>query len=226
MQPRRPQGQRAPSFLTTMWPISPASPRPSQGLPSRTSPPPTPVPQNTPTTRLVGTAGAEAELALGRDLHVVADPNRRPEALAEPRPELELILPAGQVSRLGDGSGASVHDPRGADPDSGQRARLDPRRLRRLPHRLGHLLGDVLGASRRRRRPARLAEHLPPAVDDHGLDLGATEVDAAAGDHAAHATARASAYPGMTREDAERECPARRTRRATTPGREAEGAGP
>ena len=31
-----------------MCPISPADPRPSQGFPSRISPPPTPVPQNTP----------------------------------------------------------------------------------------------------------------------------------------------------------------------------------
>src|SRR6185503_4215954 len=32
----------------------PASPRPSQGLPSSTRPPPTPVPQNTPTNELYG----------------------------------------------------------------------------------------------------------------------------------------------------------------------------
>ena len=48
MQPLRPQGHLAPPRLTTMWPISPAAPRPSQGLPSRTRPPPTPVPQKTP----------------------------------------------------------------------------------------------------------------------------------------------------------------------------------
>ena len=48
MQPLRPQGHLAPPRLTTMWPISPAAPRPSQGLPSRTMPPPTPVPQKTP----------------------------------------------------------------------------------------------------------------------------------------------------------------------------------
>src|SRR3954466_11805085 len=47
-QPRRPHGQRAPSILTTMWPISAAVPRPSHGLPSRMIPPPTPVPQKTP----------------------------------------------------------------------------------------------------------------------------------------------------------------------------------
>src|ERR1700761_2335613 len=48
MQPRRPQGHLAPPRLITMWPISPAAPRPSHGLPPRINPPPTPVPQKTP----------------------------------------------------------------------------------------------------------------------------------------------------------------------------------
>src|SRR6185295_9134246 len=48
MQPTRPHGHVRPSLLTTMWPISPAPPRPSHSLPSRIRPPPTPVPQNTP----------------------------------------------------------------------------------------------------------------------------------------------------------------------------------
>src|SRR5690242_13570939 len=50
MQPRLPHGQRAPPNLTTVCPISPAPPRPSHGLPFRIRPPPTPVPQNTPST--------------------------------------------------------------------------------------------------------------------------------------------------------------------------------
>src|SRR5256885_10851767 len=54
MQPLRPHGHRAPSFFTTMWPISAAAPRPCHGLPSRTMPPPTPVPQNTPRIDLYG----------------------------------------------------------------------------------------------------------------------------------------------------------------------------
>ena len=48
MHPLRPHGQRRPPILTTMWPISPAADRPIHGLPSSTMPPPTPVPQNTP----------------------------------------------------------------------------------------------------------------------------------------------------------------------------------
>jgi hypothetical protein len=54
MQPRRPQPQRAPPIRTTMWPISPAVPRPTHGRPLRTIPPPTPVPQNTPSSELNG----------------------------------------------------------------------------------------------------------------------------------------------------------------------------
>ena len=48
MQPSRPHGHCAPLRRTTMWPISPAAPRPRHGRPSRITPPPTPVPQNTP----------------------------------------------------------------------------------------------------------------------------------------------------------------------------------
>src|SRR2546423_10896749 len=54
MQPLRPHGHRAPSFFTTMWPISAAAPRPVHALPFRTMPPPTPVPQNTPRIDLYG----------------------------------------------------------------------------------------------------------------------------------------------------------------------------
>ena len=52
MQPLRPQVQRAPFSLTTTWPISAAAPRPIQGLPWRMIPPPTPVPQQTPSSDL------------------------------------------------------------------------------------------------------------------------------------------------------------------------------
>src|SRR3954463_4753718 len=54
MQPLRPHGHCAPSFFTTMWPISAAAPRPFHAFPFRTMPPPTPVPQNTPRMELAG----------------------------------------------------------------------------------------------------------------------------------------------------------------------------
>src|SRR3954449_8803822 len=54
MHPRRPQPQRSPPMRTTTWPISPAAPRPVHGRPSRTIPPPTPVPQKTPSREWYG----------------------------------------------------------------------------------------------------------------------------------------------------------------------------
>ena len=60
MQPRRPQGQRAPPWRITTWPISPAASRPIHGLPSRMMPPPTPVPQKTPSTDLYWRAAPSA----------------------------------------------------------------------------------------------------------------------------------------------------------------------
>ena len=80
MHPRRPQPQRRPPSLTTMCPISPAPPRPSHGLPSRISPPPTPGPPEHADQRPVRLPGAELELRVGRDLHVVADEHRRSRA--------------------------------------------------------------------------------------------------------------------------------------------------
>ena len=185
MHPRRPQGHCAPPCLTTMCPISPAPPRPSHGLPSRISPPPTPVPQKTPSERLVGTAGSELELGLGRHLNVVADLDRGAELLCEPGPELERARPSRAGSLPGKRSRcARSTSPGEPTPTAARALGLEVRRLRRLPHRLRHLLGDVLGATAGGRRPACLPEHLPPAVDDDGLDLGAAEVDAAPGDHA------------------------------------------
>src|SRR3954470_5708566 len=54
MHPSRPQPQRSPPMRTTTWPISPATPRPVHGRPSSTMPPPTPVPQKTPSSDRYG----------------------------------------------------------------------------------------------------------------------------------------------------------------------------
>src|SRR5581483_6546225 len=75
MQPLRPHGQRRPSIFTTTWPISPAPPRPSQGLPSRTIPPPTPVPHITPSSdwyRLPAPSSNSASVATCTSLPSVA----------------------------------------------------------------------------------------------------------------------------------------------------------
>src|SRR5437879_4051654 len=64
MHPRRPHGHLAPPSLTTTWPISAAPPRPSHGLPSRIRPPPTPVPQNTPSSESYGFPAPSSNSAL------------------------------------------------------------------------------------------------------------------------------------------------------------------
>src|SRR5947209_5870740 len=52
--------------------------------------------------RPVRLAGAEREFGVGRDLHVVADPDARPDEVAELARERERRLPVGQVARLRD----------------------------------------------------------------------------------------------------------------------------
>src|SRR3954468_3685175 len=64
MQPMRPHGHLAPPFLTTMWPISPAPPRPCHSRPSRITPPPTPVPQKTPSSDCCSRAAPSSNSAL------------------------------------------------------------------------------------------------------------------------------------------------------------------
>src|SRR5918992_249088 len=64
MQPRRPQVQWAPSSFTTTCPSSAAAPRPSQGLPLSTIPPPTPVPHHTPSSDLERRAAPRTYSAL------------------------------------------------------------------------------------------------------------------------------------------------------------------
>src|SRR2546427_165020 len=73
--------------------------------------------------RLVGTAGPEAELGLGGDLHVVANLRRGPELLAQPGPELEGAVPAGEVSGLGHFARALVDVPGRAHAHAGHLVR-------------------------------------------------------------------------------------------------------
>ena len=77
MHPRRPQPHLAPLMRTTMWPISPAVSRPTHGWPSRIRPPPTPVPQKTPSSVSHVLGRADLELGVGREVDVVAEADRR-----------------------------------------------------------------------------------------------------------------------------------------------------
>ena len=147
MQPRRPHARRAPPPFTTTWPISPAASRPIHGLPSSTMPPPTPVPQNTPSSELYGAADAEGELGVGGHLNVVAERHRRAARLLERGADVEAALPAGQVAGAGDGPGPVV--------DLAGRADADPVERRRSRPRPGRPPRAAPPRSRRRRRPGR-----------------------------------------------------------------------
>ncbi len=135
--------------------------------------------------RLVGTSGAELELGLGCHLHVVADLDRGAELLCEPRPELERRRP----SRAGSVPGKRSRCARSRRRASRHRRRpgrwsrgSPPRAASRIASAICSATSEgppLVGVGRR-----ACPEHLPPAVDDDGLDLGAAEVDAAAGNHA------------------------------------------
>ena len=177
----RPQGHLAPPRLTTTWPISPAAPRPSQGLPSRTRPPPTPVPQKTPI-RLWNCWPAprwnSASVATWTSLPTLT---AVPSVLAEDSASGKLPSQPGRFRRRGDDAGLLVGVPGRADPDAGQVGRSRPRLP--WPPRAAP------PPSPRRRPPGRrwwewgcraCAGDLAAPVDDRRLDLGAAEVDAAA----------------------------------------------
>ena len=118
MQPRRPQVQRAPSISTTMCPISPAAPRPVHGLPSRISPPPTPVPQNTPSSELYSRPAPSLNSASVATWTSLPTSTLQPSAAFERGRQRERAFPAGQVARARHVAGV----------DRAGRARPRPRR--------------------------------------------------------------------------------------------------
>ncbi len=181
MQPRRPQGQLGAADLRRPCGRSrPAAPRPSQRLPSRISPPPTPVPQKTPSIESYGLPGAELELGVGGDVDVVADPHRRAERVRRASGRAGSCPP----SRAGCGPRRRRRSSRRCRPASRPRSRRANRsapRRRPPPRRAPRpSAGDVLGAALRRRRAARLADDLAGRAHDRRLDLGPAEVDSPA----------------------------------------------
>src|SRR4051794_21995451 len=130
--------------------------------------------------RLVGLAGAEPELGLGRNRDVVAEEHTRAELLLELGPERELVAEADEIRRIDqdalvgfDASGCADAD---ADQRIGGEAGLVRRRADSLRDRLHHCLGPVI----RGRWDARLAQYLAASVDHDDLDLGPAKVDACA----------------------------------------------
>ena len=182
-------GTCAPSLLTTTWPISPAAPRPSHSSPSSTMPPPTPVPQNTPSIERNGLRRAELELGLGGDVDVVGERDRRAERRLELLRQRVRALPVGQVARARDGARVVVDDAGRADADRGELARRDPALGQRLAQRADHRERDVGRAAGRRASGWRDEPSTSCAlVHHHRLDLGSAEVDAAVPCHCLSST--------------------------------------
>ena len=125
MQPRLPQGQRAPPRLTTMWPISPAEPRPCQSLAAEDEAAADPGAPEDAEHRVVVAAGAELALGVGRDADVVADRRPGAERLGEPRAEREAPVQSGRFRAFETIPAFGLDLAGRADADPGQRAGLD-----------------------------------------------------------------------------------------------------
>src|SRR3954454_11951402 len=126
---------------------------------------------------VVVAAGAQLRLGLGGHTDVVSHRNRRAKGVREPLAELERATPAGKILGLRYGARLLVDVAGRSDPGACQLARLHAGVLGRLAKRLRHLLGHVLRLALRWGRPAGLADDVPLAVHDDGLDLDAAEVD-------------------------------------------------
>ena len=158
------------------------APRPVHGLPSRISPPPTPVPQNTPSSESYGAPGAELELGVGRDLHVVAD--ARPCS----RAHLRACPPAGSEPSQPGRLRALVTLPPSIVPGeptptpasaAGSTLASAPALAQRRAISAATSAGPPLVGVGRRAEPSTLVI----VVEDRRLDLRAAEVDPAVVGH-------------------------------------------
>src|SRR5262249_27980697 len=126
-----------------------------------------------------GPAGAQHCFPLDGGADVVPDPDRDPEAarkrLGEPKP----VHPARKVACVRAGSVCLAADARGPAPAPRQLADLAPGRVRGSLQCLCHRGRALRGAAALRGRPTRLSRDRVALVGDDGLDLRATEVDAA-----------------------------------------------
>ncbi len=178
MQPWLPHGHLAPPRLTTMWPISPAEPRPSQLLPPRIRPPPTPVPQKTPRIESRPRPAPRTYSAQVATSTSLPTATLRAEGLREVRAEREALAPVGRFLAFETAPEPASISPGEPTPTPFRALVSVPARRGRLAQRRRHRVGDVLRAALVRGRAPRLTDDVVLLVDDDGLDLGAAEVDA------------------------------------------------
>ena len=146
MQPVRPHGQVRPSLLTTMWPISPAPPRPSHSSPSSTTPPPTPVPQNTPRIERNGFAAPSSNSAIVATLTSLESATGAPNAASSFSPSgyvpsqsgrlrALVTVPAASSTTPGEPTPIASSSPRATPAFSSASRTRRPSRARRRPGR-------------------------------------------------------------------------------------------
>ncbi len=130
--------------------------------------------------RPVRLAGAKLELGIGRHLDVVADRDRRPQSFLQIPGHRVGPLPVGQVARRSDVAGLLVDVSGRPDTDARQLRGLDLGLCRGVGQSARHLLDHVRRTALGRGLPASLAHDLVLGVHEDRLDLGSSEVDAAA----------------------------------------------
>src|SRR4051812_11835275 len=180
MQPLRPHVQRAPSRLTTTWPISPAAPRPSHGRPSRTMPPPTPVPQNTPSRERYGRPAPSSASASVATWTSLPRATRVPSALDSWSASGKLPSQSGRLRALVTVPFSPSTSPGEPTPTPSSSAVWTPAALAASPRAPAMAPRQVGGPAAGRGGHTDLAAHLVICVDDDRLDLRPAEVDAAA----------------------------------------------
>ena len=183
MQPRRPQVQRAPPIFTTMCPISPAAPRPVHALPSRISPLPTPVPQNTPSSELYSRPAPSLNSASVATWTSLPTLTSQPSARSSVAASGKAPSQSGEIAGARDGPPASIvpgePTPTPASAAGSTSAALAASRSAASISTATSAGPPLVGVG-----PAGRAEHAVVLVDDRRLDLGAAEIYAAVGRHA------------------------------------------
>ena len=123
---------------------------------------------------------AEPALGLRRDVDVVAEHHAHSEPLGDRGRERERLVQALDVRRQQHYPPLRVDASGRADPHADELTDAHSRLGRRLGDGDRDVARNVLRAASARRVSPRLADDLPGATGDDGLDLGAPEIDAAA----------------------------------------------
>ena len=170
--------------LAQTWPISPAEPRPTRGLPSITIPPPTPVPQKTPRNDSTPRPAPNRRSASTATLTSLPIVTGRPSSAASAGPRRNGSVQAVDVRDLDDRARRDVDRARSPDAYACELHRLHAGVVQRITQGFGELEDDRLRTALSRGVAACRADHRRRPVRHDGLDLRAAEIEPAL--HARH----------------------------------------